>query len=504
MRRLAHAAAGLALLAGACQRPAMPPVQPIVPAMPANEQAQRSLTPSDAIVEARRAIEDRITRRERLMREIVQPGSLWNTLRVEQSDIDRGRVTLPALIDIGRELFQIDFTPAQGLGNGLAARKSPLAGVRPIPNLRHVHYREFGGPDATRCVGCHHVGGTGGGGFTSDNVFLDGDGSEPATGLARTPRPLLGAALLQKLGEEMTEELRAQIASAQRSLARGTSAPVVVKGVTFGTLRVTGDGRLDLTGLRGVSLDLVVRPFGWKGTATSLRQLVVESLQQDLGVQAEELVRRAAGRPELVGDGPPDDPDADGVTREATEGMVTALTAYLAALPPPIEDMPEDPSYVMRVGHGAEVFVKLGCASCHVPELPLRGTVLGLGPTPASRPRVDLAPLLSAPGRSGRLPTVRAYTDLRRHDMGEELAEPRGYRGIPVRQWMTPPLWGVGSSAPYMHDGRAGSLHDAILAHGGEAKAARDTYANLQLEDGGALRIFLQSLTRPQHLEFKP
>lgn len=98
--------------------------------------------------------------------------SQWQELRVDQQQIDRRRLLIARLVDLGRELFRTDFTVEQGLGNGLARKNSKLAGSRPAPNLRHVHGGEFGGPDATRCAACHHVGGLGGGGGKIDTVFL--------------------------------------------------------------------------------------------------------------------------------------------------------------------------------------------------------------------------------------------------------------------------------------------------------------------------------------------
>lgn len=464
----------------------------------------RSFQPADVHADARRAIGERLAAREQKFRELYQPGSIWNTLRIEQRDIDSGRISLPRLVEIGRDLFATDFGLAQGLGNGLAAHKSPLAGRHAAPNLRHVQFHEFGGPDGTRCVGCHHVGGSGGGGFRADNVFLDGDGDTPRSGLERNPRALFGAAVLQRLGEEMTADLHAQVGKAMRSLSAGGSVPLSSKGVQFGVLRRGANGRLDLTGIRGVSLDLVVRPFGWKGTATSLRQQIVTSLQQNLGIQAEELVRRL-GAGGALGSGPPGDPDADGVLREATEGMVTALTAYIAALAPSSDDLLIAPSFSLQLGRGERLFHSLGCAECHVPELPLNDPVLRLGPTPDSLPVVDLTPLLaSSAGQVGKPLRVRLYSDLRRHNLGDELAESRGYLGIPKTSFLTPPLWGISVTGPYLHDGRAGDIDTAIRAHQGEAAAARNAYVNLQVHDSEPLRIFLLSLSRPTQVEFKP
>ncbi len=493
---------GAALALGGCYQPTLPKAEPIVPM---GDVAARGIGPVDPMEQAKQVIATTLTRRERRMREAWEPGSQWATLRIEQRDIDAGRVTLPQLLAVGQELFQVDFPTEQGLGNGLLARGNTMAGPRKAPNLRHVQYKLFGGPDSTRCLACHHLAGSGGAGFRIDNALLDGDGEHPASSLERNPRALWGAAVLQQLGTEMSIELQQCFRTAQRQLGPGQSMPLVAKGVQFGTLRKNKRGELETSGVRGVRQDLLVRPFGWKGTAVSLRQVIVEQLQRHLGIQAEELVAAAGAQTAtLLGDGPPGDPDNDGVTREATTGMVTALTAYAAALTLPIEESPEPPTFLMALGRGAALFTTLGCATCHVPELPLDNPVVSLGPTPRSRPRVDLTPLLTSAGRTQRQRTVRLYSDLKMHDMGEALAETRGYQGVPRHLWLTPPLWGVGVSAPYLHDGSAATIDAAILLHGGEATAARTAYAALNIEEGGAVRLFLQSLARPARLEFKP
>lgn len=483
-----------------CRRVAL--VEPIVPA---EDLSLRGLDAPSPKQQLQKAISERLRSREQMLREVYAPSSKWQALRIGQAAIDRRQLSIGRLVETGKELFRVDFTVDEGLGNGLAAQKSALAGDRPPPNLRHVQRGEFGGPDATRCAACHHLGGLGGGGGKIDTVFLLGDGERPSSALPRNPKALLGAGLLQALGEEMTRELRVRLREADRQLAPGQSVPLESKGVVFGPIKRRQDGKLDLTGIHGVSPDFIVRPFGWKGTTATLRQVVVEELQQHLGIQADELVHKQdPNRQAFLGDGPFDDPDADGVKDEATEGMVTALSTYIAALPPPMEEVPEVATFSLRAARGFEVFEKIGCASCHVPTMKLSEPVISVGPSWEKRPRVDLSPLVTD-GRKAHEPiVVRLYSDLKRHNMGDVLAEPYSYRGVPASDWLTPPLWGIASSGPYLHDGRAPNVSSAIEAHGGEAAAAAKAYAALSTDDSAALRVFLQTLARPQVLEFKP
>ena len=96
---------------------------------------------------------------------------------------------------------------------------------------------------------------------------------------------------------------------------------------------------------------------------------------------------------------------------------------------------------------------------------------------------------------------MRAYTDLRRHAMGDALAEPRASGAVAADVFLTPPLWGLASSGPYLHDARAAGVEDAILAHGGEGASARDAYLALDVPVRGDLRVFLATLTRARRLE---
>jgi CxxC motif-containing protein (DUF1111 family) len=92
------------------------------------------------------------------------------------------------------------------------------------------------------------------------------------------------------------------------------------------------------------------------------------------------------------------------------------------------------------------------------------------------------------------------FSDLKRHHMGAALAERRADGGVDADVFLTRPLWGIARSRPYLHDGRAPTLEDAILLHGGEAQASRDAFAALSEADRAPLRVFLTSLTRAERL----
>jgi CxxC motif-containing protein (DUF1111 family) len=85
------------------------------------------------------------------------------------------------------------------------------------------------------------------------------------------------------------------------------------------------------------------------------------------------------------------------------------------------------------------------------------------------------------------------FADFKRHDLGPEFHE-RDFNGSVTTQFMTAPLWGVGSTAPYGHDGRSINLEEVILRHGGEAHASREAFAHLSEDQQGAVLRFLASL----------
>ena len=131
------------------------------------------------------------------------------------------------------------------------------------------------------------------------------------------------------------------------------------------------------------------------------------------------------------------------------------------------------------VRHGAELFNETGCAACHTP-------------------RHQTGEVADRPDLSNQ--TIWPYTDLLLHDMGPALADGRDEFLANGNEWRTQPLWGIGLAqvvnpqAGFLHDGRAQTLEEAILWHGGEAQASADRYRQMPAGDRQALIDFLNSL----------
>lgn len=220
---------------------------------------------------------------------------------------------------------------------------------------------------------------------------------------------------------------------------------------------------------------LMLGRFGLKAGVATVREQVASALSTDMGLSS-------PLRPAPWGDctlsqtacrTAPDGEEAelrDG--REVNGNSVDLLTFYARNLAVPARRDPGDP-VVLR---GKAIFYQMGCAACH-------------------RPKYVTAPLDGQPEQSFQL--IWPYTDLLLHDMGTELAGGLGGSG---REWRTPPLWGiglaeaVGGQKAFLHDGRARSILEAIMWHGGEGAPSRNRVAALPTEDRNALISFLESL----------
>jgi CxxC motif-containing protein (DUF1111 family) len=145
---------------------------------------------------------------------------------------------------------------------------------------------------------------------------------------------------------------------------------------------------------------------------------------------------------------------------------VALVNAFVRFLAPP-----SPPKLTGASRRGPEIFVKTGCAACHVPRLK----------TGAS----DVKALAHR--------EVAAYTDLLLHDMGPALADICLGLATPS-EFRTEPLMGLRFSEKFLHDGRAGSIEEAIRLHGGEAVASQNRFAALPQAEREALLAFLKQL----------
>ena len=210
--------------------------------------------------------------------------------------------------------------------------------------------------------------------------------------------------------------------------------------------------------------------FGWKANQPNLRQQNAAAFLNDMGVttilyQRENCPQVQAGcrkRP-------------TGMVPEQPARAFDDLVFYTRALGVPARRNVDDP----LIRRGESLFAQAQCAVCHVPELKT-------GPYPA------LAQLANQ--------VIHPYTDLLLHDMGEGLADGRFDYLAGPRDWRTPPLWGIGlaakvnGNAALLHDGRARTLTEAVLWHGGEADGAREAFRSMAAADRAALLAFVESL----------
>ena len=230
--------------------------------------------------------------------------------------------------------------------------------------------------------------------------------------------------------------------------------------------------------------------FGWKAQKARLNDFVLTACAVELGLDV-------PGEPQS---GIPNKPEYRPAGLDLNQAQCDSLIAFVGHLPAPKERIPANDSERDYLQRGRELFEATGCAACHTPEL---GEVTGI------------------------------YSDLLLHDMGVELSDSGSYSGFapnsteeeeldqplpslvmptqkvePVdeskligatrQEWRTPPLWGVRDSGPYLHDGRAATIEQAIALHGGEGAAAAHKFIKLTPPERLQLTLFLRSLVAPE------
>jgi len=346
----------------------------------------------------------------------------------------------------GRELFERSWTEQQGLG---------------APSF-----------NAQSCAACHKDPVVGGASGNQLNVI--GIHRQPGYGKPRMelvcgngPRPesIDQQARLKEFRAHVAENGRGQVlfieTQAPTILGLGLLEAIPVEEI----LSREDPGDLDHDGIRGIARRIKVGTteeigrFGWKARTPHLTDFVCMALAGEVGLTAPDQGR---------GFGLAEDADST-QDPELSQEHFDTLAFFVGHLAAPRHD---DDAMTYQAQLGEKLFEQAACSKCHVPVL--NGAD---GPVQLYSDLL-LHEVLPSPARGKRIEIIRSS---RRVEL-----EPPGFR--------TPPLWGVRETAPYLHDGRAATLLDAIRAHEGEASASRERFEGLEEIDQQALIAFVESL----------
>ena len=208
--------------------------------------------------------------------------------------------------------------------------------------------------------------------------------------------------------------------------------------------------------------------FGWKSNIASLDHQILQAFHSDIGITSQLLPQGNCAPGQTVCDDAP-----SGGEFEVTPEQFADIDTYVQALevPPPRTDESAEAQA------GEELFFEFGCASCHTETL-----VTGESDIPALSNR-----------------EIQPYTDLLLHDLGFDMGDDRPDFLASGNEWRTAPLWGLGlvpveGDRGLLHDGRARTIEEAILWHGGEGSFSRLEYLRADLSDRELLLTFLESL----------
>lgn len=414
----------------------------------------------------------------------------------------------------GRQIFQRKFTRAQGHGprtnDGIGG---PIGSPTSIENVGAL-----GAGLGDSCATCHGIP-RGSAGFGGD-VVTRPDG--------RNAPHLFGLGLQEQLADEITTDLRAirdqALADAAASQTNVTRR-LVSKRTRYGRITARPDGTVDTSRVEGVDLDLRVRPFFAQGGTISMREFIVGAFSAEMGMQSPDpcLVTASGGglcvTPSgMVLDGskdtieappvstPNEDGDNDGVINEIDPAVIDFMEFYLLNY-----FKPGTGKKTQETRNGLLHMRQIGCTECHQQNMtiesdrrvadvntvfdPQKGHFNRLFATAETKfvavPDGDPLPQLVPEKKPFVVRNI--FTDFKRHDLGPNFHE-INYDGTPQMEMMTEPLWGVGSTAPYGHDGRSISLMEVILRHGGEARESRNRFRRLSREHKNEVIAFLRSL----------
>jgi CxxC motif-containing protein (DUF1111 family) len=284
-----------------------------------------------------------------------------------------------------------------------------------------------------------------------------GDASVTLIESKRNTPPLFGAGLIDAIPEKVLDEVAAEQAKA------AGDAPEQSELRQF-------DEKLPVRGRVACLKDGRIGRFGWKASVASLREFTLQACSSELGLEVPGFARAA----------PPWKSDYKAPGIDLTSEQCDTLTRFVASLPRPVVRPADAPKQAGAIERGRQLFASVGCSACDRPKL---GDVDGI------------------------------YSDLLLHNMGHELSDSGSYtvlepeiaskdkpkqpRAANELEWRTPPLWGLHDSAPYLHDGRAETVAEAIALHGGEGQAAAKAYQRLSEEEREQVKLFLQTHVAP-------
>jgi CxxC motif-containing protein (DUF1111 family) len=247
------------------------------------------------------------------------------------------------------------------------------------------------------------------------------------------------------------------------------------------------DAYPEVTGRVAMSKEGKIGRFGWKAQQAKLHDFVLAACAMELGLEV-------PGKSQGI---LPYKSDYKAPGLDLTAKECRALTAFVAQLPRPRQVAADDAESQTRTSEGSELFAATGCAVCHVRDL---GKVSGIYSDLLLH---DMGPVLSDPAPPGtyggsdneelRFPLPPLASDSVFPNFGggnQNSAAPE--------EWRTPPLWGVRDSAPYLHDGRAATIEQAIALHDGEAKRSMRRFFQLSADERTQLLAFIGSLAAPE------
>ena len=430
-------------------------------------------------------------------------------------------------VELGRKLFLHDWSKPESWDSGIELGDGG-DGLGPMYN-------------AVSCVACHHLGGIGGAGPIEANVDLlhvmrprgralslrrsafmkDAARIHPGFedglsvvlhgfGIDETDNPypyhawrsrLLGLSEKQPLSPEHPSRRidGINVRFTQRNTPALFGAGIIDSIPEKVLIETAGRQRFEGVSGRVAKTDTgKVGRFGWRGQTATLHDFVLGACANELGltvpgsVQPENTLARlersksnridrllAPSRAEQL---------------DLTDEQCRALTAFVARLSPEPAARPKD-RHAVADAEGEELFATIGCTACHLADLgPARGIYSdlllhdmgpGLSDPLAAAPDLPIdSPRIQRPESSG------GYS-------GSSLAMRTRQTESLEQEWRTPPLWGVSLSAPYLHDGRAATLEEAVLLHGGEASEAITRFRRLSENEQKLVLRFLASIPAP-------